>query len=54
MWNEWPDEDVGDPALVRSLGLITPEGTLLGGECLAVQPGAPQLLADRALGDADP
>ncbi len=35
-----PDEHIGDPPLVRPAGLITAVGFRLGGELLAVQPGA--------------
>ena len=48
------DQHVGDPPLVRPGRLVPAVGLRLGGQRLAVQPGAAQLAADRPLGDGDP
>jgi hypothetical protein len=53
------DEDVGDPPLVRPGGLVPAERLRLGGQGLAVQPGAAEPGAaepgaDGPLGDLDP
>ena len=48
------DEDVGDPPLVRPGGLVPAVCLRLGGQGLAVQPGAAELAADGPLGDLDP
>ena len=52
--DEGADQHVGDPAVVRALGLVAAEGALLGGKGLSVQPSTAQLLADRPFGDGDP
>ena len=49
-----PDEHVGDPAVVGCRGLIAAEGLGLGGQRLAAEAPACELLAHRALGHADP
>ena len=49
-----PDQHVGDPPLVRVRCLVPAVGLRLGGQRLAVQPGAAQLAADGPLGDGDP
>ena len=48
------DQHVGDPPLVRPGSFVAPVGLRLGGQGLAVQPGAAQLAADGPLGDRDP
>ena len=48
------DQHVGDPPLVRPGGLVPAVGLRLGGQRLAVQPGAAQLAADRPLRDGHP
>src|SRR5271167_1360814 len=50
----WADEHVGDPALVRAVGLVSAEHLRLGQERFAVKAPAAQLGADGPLGDFDP
>ena len=48
------DQYVGDPPLVRPRSFVAPVCLGLGGQRLAVQPGAAQLAAHRPLGDGHP
>ena len=54
VWNEWPDEDVGDPALVRPRSFVAAEDLRLCAERLARQAGPAQLGPHRPLRDGDP
>jgi hypothetical protein len=50
----WPDQHVGDPALVRAVRLVAAEDLRLCLEGLSVKATAAQLSTDRPLGDCYP
>ena len=54
MRHERPDENIGDPPLVRMLSFVAAEYFRFRGERGAVQTAAMELSANGALGDPDP
>jgi hypothetical protein len=53
MRDEWSDQDVADPQLVRPGRLEAAEGAGLASQCGTVEPTLAKMLADGGFGDTD-